>query len=207
MKKEIYKRNVPETTEILKKSTVGIAGCGGLGSNIAIALARTGVGNLILVDFDVVELSNLNRQYYFTKDVGELKAIALANHIKAINQDINIAVYIQEIRPKDVLKLFGGVDILIEAFDKAASKKWLIDSWCKNNNIKPIICGSGMSGLGKTDKLKVVRAGNIFICGDQISDMKEGLSAPRVAIVANMQANEAVEYLSRDRSLKTSKDK
>ncbi len=195
MKNEIYKRNVPGSSEILKKATIGIAGCGGLGSNIAISLARAGIGNLVLVDFDQVELSNLNRQCYFTKDVGELKAIALANHIKAINPEINLTVYIQKIQPNAISKLFGDVDILMEAFDKAESKKWLIDSWSKKYPEKPIICGSGMSGYGKTEKLKVVRAGNIVICGDQVSDMKEGLCAPRVAIVANMQANAAVEIL------------
>lgn len=194
---EIYLRNVPKTTEILNKKTVAIAGCGGLGSNIAIALARSGVGNMILVDFDTVEVSNLNRQYYFQSDVGELKVLALANHIKAINPKINLVVYIQKLKGKDVTKLFSAADLMIEAFDKAESKKWLIDTWCKNYPEKPIICGSGMSGLGNTDKLKVVRAGNLFICGDQFSEMSEGLSAPRVAIVANMQANEALELLTK----------
>jgi len=195
MNQELFARNVSGSTEILKQKTVGIAGCGGLGSNIAVALARSGVGNLILVDFDVVELSNLNRQYYFQSDVGELKALALANHLKAINPEINLIVHIQKLQPKEISKIFGDVDLLIEAFDKAESKKWLIDHWCTNYAEKTIICGSGMSGLGNTDSLQVQRAGNLIICGDQTSDISEGLSAARVAIVANMQANEALEKL------------
>ncbi|MFO7896334.1 MAG: sulfur carrier protein ThiS adenylyltransferase ThiF [Candidatus Cloacimonadales bacterium] len=193
--KNIYCRNVAGSAEILQQKTVGIAGCGGLGSNIAIALARSGVGNMILVDYDLVELSNLNRQYFFLQDVGELKALALANHIKKINPRINLEVHICKLRATDVKKIFGDVDLLLEAFDKAESKKWLIESWMKLQPNKPIICGSGISGLGKTAALRVEKSGNIIMCGDQRSEMSQGLAAPRVAIVANMQANEAVEYL------------
>lgn len=192
---EIFSKNVEGSYAILKNKTVGIAGCGGLGSNIAVALTRSGVGNLILVDYDIIEPSNLNRQYYFQKDIGELKALALANILKEINPDVNLEVHIQELKPKDVSKIFKNVDILMEAFDKAESKKWLIDTWCQKFPDKPIICGSGMSGIGKTDMLKVNTSGNLIVCGDQFSTLKDGLSAARVAIVANMQANEAVNLL------------
>jgi len=192
---KLYARNVAGSSEILQQKCIGIAGCGGLGSNIAVALARAGVGNMILVDYDLVELSNLNRQYYFLEDIGELKALALAKIIKKINPQINLEVHIRKLRPQDIKQIFGDVDLLIEAFDKAESKKWLIDSWLKMQSIKPIICGSGMGGLGKTAALKVEKSGNIIICGDQFSEMSQGLAAPRVAIVANMQANEALQYL------------
>jgi len=192
---EIFSKNVAGSYEILKHKTVGIAGCGGLGSNIAVSLTRAGVGNIILVDYDIIEPSNLNRQYYFQKDIGELKALALANILKEINPQVNLEVYIQELKPKDVSKIFKNVDLLLEAFDKAESKKWLIDTWCQKFPDRPIICGSGMSGIGKTDLLKVNSAGNLIVCGDQKSVLKEGLSAPRVAIVANMQANEALDWL------------
>lgn len=192
---ELYARNVAGSSEILQEKSIGLAGCGGLGSNIAVALARAGVGNMILVDFDLVELSNLNRQYYFREDIGELKALALAKIIKKINPQINLEVHIRKLRPKDIKQIFGDVDLLIEAFDKAESKKWLIDSWLKLQSVKPIICGSGMGGLGNSAALKVEKSGNIIMCGDQFSEMSQGLAAPRVAIVANMQANEALEYL------------
>ncbi len=84
MQSSLFQRNVPGSTEILNASCVGIAGCGGLGSNAAVALTRAGVGRLILADLDIVELSNLNRQYFFQDDVGQFKAEALAEHLKAI---------------------------------------------------------------------------------------------------------------------------
>ena len=89
-KQKLFERNVPGTLEILQKSTVGIAGCGGLGSNAAVSLVRAGIGKLILADHDVVEESNLNRQYYFQSDIGKKKVEALTYHLKAINPEIKL---------------------------------------------------------------------------------------------------------------------
>ena len=195
--KEIFSRNVPGITEILNKSTAGIAGCGGLGSNIAVSLARAGVGTLIIVDFDKVELSNLNRQHYFLSHVGKKKVNALEEQLKDINTEINIIKYDCEIKPEKICELFCDADILIEAFDWAESKKWLIESWCEAYPEKPIICGNGLAGYGNTKDLTVKKIGNIYFCGDSKSDMTMGLCAPRVLIVANMEANVAVEILCR----------
>jgi len=193
--KEIFSKNVPGTTEILQKSTAGIAGCGGLGSNIAVSLTRAGVGTLIIIDFDTVELSNLNRQHYFLRHVGKRKVDSLEEQLKEINPDIKLIKHDCEIKPENVAQLFGRADILIEAFDKAESKKWLIETWCDLFPHKPVICGNGLSGYGKTDELKVTKIGEIYFCGDCKTDMSIGLSAPRVSIVANMEANIAVELL------------
>lgn len=182
-------------TEILNNSAVGIAGCGGLGSNAAVALVRAGVGKLVLVDFDKVEESNLNRQYYFQSDLGKKKVNALSKILKSINPYVQLEVYDTELRPENVIEIFGKVDLLIEAFDKAESKQWLIEAWCENFLDKPIICGNGLSGLGRTDELKVFHSGNIYFCGDGSTDMSIGLCSSRIAIVANMQANVAIEYL------------
>jgi len=193
--KDIFVRNVPGTAEILEKITIGIAGCGGLGSNVAVSLARAGVGNLILADFDIVELSNLNRQHFFLQDVGKKKVNALSKYLKKINPEINIKKYHCEVKPENVKKLFGKSDLLIEAFDRAERKHWLIQTWCKAFPHKPVISGNGLSGYGNTDKLKVTKIGNVYFCGDSESDMAMGLCAPRVAIVASMEANVAVEIL------------
>ena len=188
-------RKVPETTEILAKKCVGIAGCGGLGSNAAISLVRAGVGNVILVDFDKVEPSNLNRQHFFKYDIGKYKVEALSEHLKSINPDVKIFKYNQKLIAENVKEILGFSDILIEAFDKAESKKMLINSWCKHFPRKPIICGNGVSGIGKTSELKIIKTGNIFFCGDGKSDMSIGLCSARIAIVANMEANIALELL------------
>jgi len=191
----IFERNVPGTRGILSKKTAAVAGCGGLGSNAAVALARAGIGKLIIADFDKVELSNLNRQYYFLPDVGKLKTQALSAHLWAINPDLQIEAFCVELSPKNVPLLFKEADLLIEAFDKAESKMWLIETWCTHFPRKPAICASGISGYGSTSALTVRQAGHIIVCGDQKTDMSMGLISSRVAIAANMEANVAIEWL------------
>lgn len=191
----MFARNVPGSTGILRAATVAIAGCGGLGSNAAVSLVRAGVGALVLVDSDVVELSNLNRQHYFRADVGRRKVDALALHLRAISPGVALELHAVRLAPGDVPRLFAGADLLIEAFDLAESKKWLVEAWCRAFPERPVVCASGISGLGATEALRVRRAGQIVLCGDEVSDMSEGLSAPRVAIAANMEANVAVELI------------
>jgi sulfur carrier protein ThiS adenylyltransferase len=192
----IFERNVPGTTEILGRATVGIAGCGGLGSNAAVALVRAGIGSLILVDPDTVEPSNLNRQYYFRGDIGRYKVEALASHLRGINPDVELTLHKVELTPAGIAEIFAGADLLIEAFDMAEKKKWLIEGWCKAFPDKPIVAASGVSGAGNTNSLRVRSSGNIFICGDEESDISLGLCSARVAIAANMEANVAIELLT-----------
>jgi len=195
MPDSIFMRNVPDTTEKFKMATVGVAGCGGLGSNAAVALVRAGVGSLILADFDFVEISNLNRQHFFLQDVGRLKVEALADHLRNINPVIQLDVTARKLVPADVPQLFKQADILIEAFDKAEEKQWLIETWCNAFPNRPIVIGSGLSGVGDTASLKIRKSGQMYICGDEKTDMSQGLSSARVGIVANMEANTALELL------------
>ena len=198
----IFTRNVKGMTETLGRCTVGVAGCGGLGSNAALALARAGVGKLILVDFDKVEESNLNRQQFLQKDIGVEKVKALAEHLRGINPDIRITEHCCKISPENVASLFGEADLLIEAFDKAEAKKWLIEAWFRAFPKKHIVCGNGVAGFGNNAALKVEQIGDrIWFCGDGESDMSIGLCSARVAIVADMQANLAIELLMKERSL------
>jgi sulfur carrier protein ThiS adenylyltransferase len=199
--KEIFARNVAGSTEFFRHKTIGIAGCGGLGSNAAVALVRAGIGKLILADFDMVEHSNLNRQYYFLSDVGKLKVEALTIHLKNINPEIEIICHTEKLSHETVPAIFCDVDILIEAFDVAESKKWLIETWCYHFPDKAIICASGLAGIGETEKLKIHRAGNLIICGDETTQSDMGLCSARVAIAANMQANEALAWLWKKKGL------
>jgi sulfur carrier protein ThiS adenylyltransferase len=192
---DIFDRNVPHTRQILAQKTVAVAGCGGLGSNAAVALTRAGIGQLILADFDNIDIGNLNRQYYFLDQVGQKKTDALAGLLLAINPQLRVQTHFLELTPANVPRLFAQADLLIEAFDRAESKAWLIETWCTHFPAKPIVCGSGLAGYGATAALGVRRAGNIVICGDEQSDMAQGLISARVAIVANMQANEAIALL------------
>jgi sulfur carrier protein ThiS adenylyltransferase len=199
---KIFERNVPGVRDILSKKTVAVAGCGGLGSNAAVALARAGIGRLILADNDMVELSNLNRQYFFLGDVGKRKTGAISAHLLAINPDLRVEAHFLELTGENVPGLFAGADLLIEAFDRAESKAWLIEVWCTHFPGKPVICASGLSGYGDTSSLVVRRSGSIVMVGDGETDMSMGLTSSRVAIAANMEANEAIEWLVRSKKRK-----
>ncbi len=192
---DLFARNVPGTTARLARATVGVAGCGGIGSNAALSLVRAGVGRLILVDHDRVELSNLNRQAFFRADIGRRKVAALADHLRAIHPGIHLVCHEQRLEAPQVAELFADADVLVEAFDDAAAKQWLIEAWCRAYPQRPIVVGSGLAGYGRTELLTVRAAGTIHVCGDQASDMAGGLCAPRVAAVANMEANVAIELL------------
>ncbi|MCP5107223.1 MAG: sulfur carrier protein ThiS adenylyltransferase ThiF [bacterium] len=195
---KIFERNVPGTRDILSRKTVAVAGCGGLGSNAAVALVRAGIGKLILADFDAVEVSNLNRQYFFMSDVGKRKTEALSAHLLNINPSVEVEAHFIELTPGNVCDIFSEADLLIEAFDRAESKAWLIEAWCTHFRKRPIVCASGLSGYGNTETLVVRRSGNIIMCGDFETDMSMGLTSSRVAIAANMQVNEAIDILLKE---------
>ena len=190
---------------ILQSSTVGIAGAGGLGSNAAVSLARAGLGTLIIADFDRVEPSDLNRQCYFVEQVGKAKVEALLENLKRINPYSQYQIHLVRIAPGNVATIFGAADILVEAFDKAEMKQMLVNSWLSLYPQKPIIVASGLTGLGKNEKLHTRKAGNLYVCGDEETDVEERISpmAPRVGIVANMQANLALELLVKMKSKKS----
>ena len=192
---QIFERNVPGITNILLKKTIGIAGLGGLGSNIAVSLVRSGVGRLLVADYDRVEPSNLNRQFYFLEDIGKKKTEALSVYLKKINPGLILETNWIKLSRSNVCDVFKKADLLIEAFDKAEEKAWLIEAWSECFPKKPIIVASGLAGYGKTEMLKIERSGNLYICGDGMSESIMGLNAARIAIVANMQANMAIELL------------
>jgi len=191
----LFSRNVPVMTGCLEKAVVGIAGCGGLGSNAAVSLTRAGIGKLVLTDFDCVELSNLNRQYFFREDIGKKKVDALSARLLTINPAVSLDIHTNKLTKENFSEVFSSVDMLIEAFDQAEDKQWLIEKWSQRYPEKPIIVGNGLAGYGGNESIKVTKVGNIYFCGDMVSDMKIGLCASRVALVANMQANTAIELL------------
>ncbi len=181
----------------LSRSTVGIAGAGGLGSNVAAALARAGVGKLIVADFDVLEPPDLNRQYYFIDQIGKPKVEALGETLTRMNPFSDYEMRNVRIDRGNVREVFAGADLLVEAFDLADQKQMLIEAWLELFPAKPIIAASGLAGFGGNNKLRQRKLGNLYICGDEESecDLCSAPMAPRVAVVAAMQANLAVELL------------
>lgn len=201
MKREeaFFSRHDPAVRTALRAATVGIAGAGGLGSNAAVALARAGAGRLIIADFDRIEIANLNRQQYFLSQVGRVKVLALRENLERINPFGAYVVHHRRVTPENVAALFGEADLLIEAFDLADQKQMLIETWLRLFPGRPVIAASGLSGFGGNAKIKQRKAGDLYICGDETSEPRPGVSpmAPRVALVAAMQANLAVELLMR----------
>jgi len=191
-------RHTPGVHEIVKQGTVGIAGVGGLGSAIAIALSRTGVGHLIVADFDIVEPSNLNRQQYFIDQIGLPKVYALRDILARINPHVKVTACDLRITPANLNEVFGHAQVLVEAFDQADQKVMLIENFAARFPDRPIVSGSGMAGFGPSNSVVTRKvANNLYVCGDGITAAApgSGLMAPRVGIAAHHQANAVLRLL------------
>jgi sulfur carrier protein ThiS adenylyltransferase len=180
----------------LQSVSVGIAGCGGLGSNCANYLIRTGIKKLLVVDFDRVELSNLNRQFYFQKQLGHNKVDALKSNLLDINPDAQITALCQKLTPKNTPAVFSSCEIIVEAFDKAEQKKMLTETLLPLKKL--IICASGLAGYGGSDRIKTRKIkDNLIIIGDLTSEVHAALAplAPRVNVAAAKQADTVIDYI------------
>lgn len=186
-----------EINSLLKKKTVGIAGCGGLGSNCAVALARVGVGGFVIADFDVVIGDNLSRQYYFMHQIGLLKVFALKQNLQLINSEVKVHAFDIKLCPSDIVELFGNCDVIVEAFDKPEMKYMIMETVHNFLPEKYLVMGIGMAGWGENNSIKTQFSDKLIICGDQKNEVnaENPPLAPRVGIVANMQANMVLEIL------------
>jgi sulfur carrier protein ThiS adenylyltransferase len=186
-----------EIKSILKTKTVGIAGCGGLGSNCAVSLARVGIGALVIADFDVIVESNLNRQYYFYDQIGMLKVFALKQNIQMINPAVKVHAFDLRLCMSDTIEIFRSCDVIVEAFDKAEMKHMILDAVHTHLPDKYLVMGIGMAGWGANELIHTRQSGKLIICGDEINEIAEQNPplAPRVSIVSNMQANAVMEIL------------
>lgn len=198
-----FTKRDPQAFPLWQKAVIGIAGAGGLGSNVAISLARAGIGKLIISDFDTVSLENLNRQQFNLDQVGQLKVTALAENISKFNPFIQIKTHAVKVNSANIAELFGTADILIEAFDDAEQKQMLIQGWTELYPRKLIIGASGIAGYGNCEAISIHQYDHLFIVGDLSSELQQDISpvAPRVAIVANMQANLALELIAKGLSV------
>lgn len=191
-----------EIKKHLSKFRVGIAGAGGLGSNCAAALARSGVGTLVIADFDIVEPDNLNRQFYFSDQVGAKKIDALKENLLRINRDLNIVGYPVELNRVNIPSLFSGCDVIVEAFDSADMKEMIIETVQTLMPGTPLVVGSGMAGWGNSETIRCRRIDEfLYVCGDESTPISEEVPpmAPRVGIVSHMQANIVVEILMKNK--------
>ena len=196
----LNERHSPEKQALLSAGYVAIAGLGGLGSNVAYALARIGVGHLHLIDFDRVDITNLNRQQYRMEHIGRYKTEALLEELREINPYLEVETDCVRVTDENVGTLFQNEDIICEAFDRPEAKAMLVSGVGEYYPDKILVAGSGMAGYGRSNEI-VTRKINehFYLCGDAHTEPVKGrgLMAPRVAICAAHQANLITELIIR----------
>ncbi|MDD7404183.1 MAG: sulfur carrier protein ThiS adenylyltransferase ThiF [Butyribacter sp.] len=195
----LCERHTKEVHTILSAGKVAIAGLGGLGSTIAIALARAGVGHLHLIDFDKVDISNLNRQQYRLKDIGRNKTECLKEIIQDINPYLTIKTDTVRVTEDNIQELFEQEDIICEAFDRPEAKSMLVDGFFTYfGQTKKLVSGSGMAGYASSNLIQTRKINDHFyLAGDMTNGLEKGMSlmAPRVGICAGHQANMIIRLL------------
>ena len=194
---DLFKRNVKDIAKKLKKAKVCILGLGGLGSNVAVLLARSGIGYLKLIDFDVVEASNLNRQQYRISHIGIKKTEAIKTIIKEINPFVEIDTLDIKVDRENILSVVEDIEIVVEAFDRAETKAMVIEELLTNKN-KIVISASGMAGLGSANEVITRKIKeNFYLIGDNYSDYEEysGIMSTRVMLCAAHQANRVLRLI------------
>lgn len=218
----LVERQGAENVQKLQAATVAVCGLGGLGSNVAIALARAGVGKLILIDFDCVDVTNLHRQQYKASQVGVAKAVALPENLREIAPYIELESHQARITEENVMDLVGKANVVVEAFDNAEAKAMLVNAVLEHNaevasamaagegcanpsagegraaDQKFLVAASGMAGFDDANSIQTRRVSKRFyMCGDGVSDVNDGvgLVAPRVMACAAHEAQTVVRLI------------
>lgn len=183
----------------LQAATVAVCGLGGLGSNIALALARAGVGRLLLLDFDRVDLSNLHRQQYKAAQIGQYKATALAQNLQEIAPFVQTVPLTVKLTADNLTELLAPAAIVCEAFDQPEAKAMLVEGVLSSWPDKYLLAASGMAGLASANAIHTRRVSlRFYLCGDEVSDVADcgALFAPRVMLCAAHQALMVVRIIA-----------
>ena len=199
--KALNDRHGEDLQNKISSTTVGICGLGGLGSNIAITLARAGVGKLILIDFDKVDITNLHRQQYKASQVGMYKTEALSDNLAEINPYLESEIQTVCVTEKNAKELLKDCDIICEAFDNAECKAMLTNLVLEEMPEKYIVAASGMAGMGSANSIhtrKVTK--RFYLCGDEISDASDGIGlvSSRVMLCAAHQAHMVLRLIANE---------
>ena len=175
--------------EKLERVQVGIAGAGGLGSNVAMHLVRAGVKRLTICDFDTVSESNLNRQFFFRDQVGMKKVEALRDNLLRIEPDLKLQIEDRHLDVEGVRALYADCDILVEALDVAETKAVFYNAFLGDK--RPVVGASGLAGFGRSNAIRLKKLGNLYLAGDGEASVSDALApqSARVGIAAAMEAN------------------
>ncbi len=197
--KALCERHGEDVQKKFSAATVAICGLGGLGSNVAISLARAGIGTLILIDFDRVDITNLHRQQYKANQIGMNKTDALSDNLKEIAPYIEFETHTERVIEENAVRLLQGADIICEAFDNAECKAMLTNLVLETMPDKYLVAASGMAGMGSANTIQTRRVSKRFyVCGDGASDVSEvgSLVASRVMLCAAHQAHTVLRILA-----------
>ena len=197
--KALEERHGKELHKAFSSAKVAVCGLGGLGSNIAIALARAGIGKLILIDFDRVDITNLHRQQYKAEQIGMYKTVALAENLKEIAPYISLEIHTERITEDNAVTLLKDADIICEAFDDAECKAMLTNTVLTEMRDKYLVAASGMAGLYDANRIKTRKVtSKFYLCGDGESDVSEGMGlvSSRVMVCAAHQAHTVLRILA-----------
>lgn len=201
-REEIYNalclRHGAGNQEKISNAKVAVLGLGGLGSNICMALAKLGVGNMLIVDFDKVDITNIFRQNYSLSDIGEYKTEATLKHMQEINPYLNIKTLNVRVTAENISEIISGYDIICEAFDDKETKSLIINEILEKYDDKIIVSGNGMAGYKSLNLIKTRRFGNrLYICGDMENgiETEKTLVAPRVCACAMHEANMVLQII------------
>ena len=199
MLRAFEERHGRELQKKFSAAAVAVCGLGGLGSNIAVSLARAGIGRLILIDFDKVDVTNLHRQQYKASQVGMYKTDALSENLREISPYIRTEIHTVKVNEENASELLKSADIICEAFDSAQAKAMTANIVLESFPEKYLVCASGMAGIGSCNTIKTRRISKRFyICGDGVSDVSEngGLFSSRVMLCAAHQAHTVLRILA-----------
>ena len=197
--KALAERHGKELQRAFAAATVAVCGLGGLGSHISVFLARAGLGKLILIDFDRVDITNLHRQQYKADQIGRYKTEALAESLKEIAPYIETEVHTERITQENAAELLKEADVICEAFDGAEDKAMLADTVLTKMRGKVLVAASGMAGLGSANAIKTRRiTDRFYLCGDEESDVADGIGliASRVMLCAAHEAHTVLRILA-----------
>ena len=202
-KEEMYaaleERHGKELQKRFAEASVVVCGLGGLGSNVAVSLARAGIGRIHLIDFDKVDISNLNRQQYFPEQLGQYKADALKDTLLKLAPYCDITSQTVKLDAENIPVLLADFPIVCECFDNAEQKAMLVNTLLEHFPEKNLVAASGMAGLDSANTILTRRiANNFWLCGDGKSDVGEGLGliSARVAVCAAHQATMVLRIIS-----------
>jgi sulfur carrier protein ThiS adenylyltransferase len=197
--KALVERHGEELQMKFSSATVAVCGLGGLGSNIAISLARAGIGKLILIDFDKVDISNLHRQQYKARQIGMNKTDALRDNLLEIAPYVTLETHTICVTEENAAHLLQGADIICEAFDDAECKAMLTNLVLEEMPDKYLVAASGMAGFGSANSIRTRKiTSKFYLCGDEKSDVQseDGLVSSRVMLCAAHQAHTVLRILA-----------